>query len=97
MPDNETTALHERVVTLEHWRIQLDIANARAEEQRKHLDQRFNDLDKKVDTMSSNLDSKVTKINDSLTWIVRLVLGFVILAVLAIALKSGVTIPGALK
>jgi hypothetical protein len=96
MPE-DYTGLHERVVTLEHWRIQLDIANARAEEQRKHLDQRFNDLDKKVDTMSTNLDRKVTGINDSLTWIVRIVLGFVVLAVLTIALKNGVTIPGALK
>lgn len=94
MPEHEITALHERVVTLEHWRIQLDIANARAEEQRKHLDQRFNDLDKKVDTMSTNLDSKVTKINDSLTWIVRLVFGFVVIAVLAVALKGGVPLPG---
>lgn len=74
-------AIHDRVKTLEHWRISIDIANARAEEQRKHLDMRFDAL-----------DSKVSKINDSLTWIVRLVLGGVVLAVVTFAMKGGFTI-----
>jgi cytochrome c-type biogenesis protein CcmH/NrfG len=81
-PEHEITALHERIVTLEHWRIQLDIANARADEQRKHLDQRFDAL-----------DGKVTKINDSLTWIVRLVLGAIVLAIVTFALRGGFYIP----
>ena len=81
-PEHELSALHERIGTLEHWRIQLDIANARADEQRKHLDQRFDAL-----------DGKVSKINDSLTWIVRMVMGAIILAIVAFLVRGGFTIP----
>lgn len=81
-PEHDLTSIHERIVTLEHWRIQLDIANARADEQRKHLDQRFDAL-----------DGKVSKINDSLTWIVRLVLGALILAAITFAMRGGLNIP----
>lgn len=81
VPDLEFPSLHERLTTLEHWRIQLDIANARAEEQRKHLDQRFDQL-----------DGKVTKISESLSWIVRIVLGAVVLAAVTFAMKGGFNI-----
>ena len=81
-PEHELSALHERIGTLEHWRIQLDIANARADEQRKHLDQRFDAL-----------DGKVSKINDSLTWIVRMVMGAIILAIVAFLVRGGFNIP----
>lgn len=81
-PEYDLTQLHERIVTLEHWRIQLDIANARADEQRKHLDQRFDAL-----------DGKVSKINDSLTWIVRMIMGAIILAIVAFLVRGGFNVP----
>lgn len=75
-------SLHERVITLEHWRISTDIASARAEEQRKHLDQRFDSLDKKI-----------SKIDDTTTWAVRLVVGAIILAIVSFALRGGFNLP----
>ena len=74
----EIEALVARVTTLEHWRIQSDIANARAEEQRKHLDARFDALEKKLGAVSDNL-----------SWIVRLVLGGIVLAIIAFAMGGG--------
>jgi hypothetical protein len=76
--DQALTAIAERVLTLEHWRIQLDIAQARAEEQRKHLDLRFDALDKKIGS-----------VNDTLTWATRIVIGAVILAVITFAMRGG--------
>jgi hypothetical protein len=40
--------LRHRVMNIETWRAQRDIADARAEEQRKYLDQRFTSLEKKI-------------------------------------------------
>lgn len=81
-PEHDINAIHERVTTLEHWRIQRDIADARAEEQRKYLDQRFDAL-----------DGKVGKINESLTWIARMVLGAILLAFVAFLLRGGLNLP----
>lgn len=87
MPDeNEPTMtsddLRARVVSLEHWRIQLEIANARAEAERKHLDQRFDAV-----------EAQIGEINGSIKWAVRIVLGALLLAFITFALRGGLNLP----
>jgi hypothetical protein len=43
-----TTDLRTRILNLETWRSQRDIADARADEQRKYLDLRFGSLERKI-------------------------------------------------
>ena len=80
MPSDENLA--ERLAALEAWRVALEIANARAEEQRKFMAERFDGLDKKI-----------TDIGGTITWINRLVIGAIVLAVMAFLVKGGFTIP----
>lgn len=70
---------HEsRLQNVENWRNQQDIFNARRDEQFKHLDERFD-----------NIDTKISSINETLTWITRLVIGAIILAIVAFMVGGG--------
>jgi hypothetical protein len=86
------TDLRGRVVNLEHqgqghgrrlddlekWQRQSDLADARKEGEWKAM----ND---KIDAVGS----KVDKISDSLTWVVRLLIGGIIMAALAFLIRGG--------
>ncbi|WP_245262101.1 hypothetical protein [Hoeflea sp. 108] len=76
--DTTDSDLRARVTALEHWRTQREIAEARKDEQWKHMDQRFTDLDKKIDGL-----------NGTLTWIVRLIIGGIISGIVAFMLSGG--------
>ncbi len=68
-PATEDSDLRTRVVSVEHgmtaflarldaiekWQRQVEIADARADERWKHVDNRFNDLDKKIEKISGIL------------------------------------------
>lgn len=75
--------LDQRVQNVETWRNQQDVFNARRDEQFKHLDERFD-----------NIDTKIGGINDTLTWITRLVIGAIILAIVAFMVNGGFNVPG---
>lgn len=49
------TALLARLDAIEKWQRQVEIADARADERWKHVDNRFNDLDKKIEKISGIL------------------------------------------
>lgn len=70
--------LRARVVALEQWRVQRDIDSARHDERWKHMDAKIDAVGKKVD-----------KISDSLSWVVRLLIGGIIMAALAFMIKGG--------
>ena len=86
------TDLRARVVTLEHaaankeqrlagleaWRTQRDIESARNDERRKHMDDRFN-----------RIETKLSGLSDTLTWIMRLVIGGIVLAIIAFLVRGG--------
>ncbi|WP_079479730.1 hemolysin XhlA family protein [Halobacillus salinus] len=70
----------------------------------------FNELDKKVDELQNeqtqtkqrveHMEKKLDKIEDNTTWILRLILGAIIMAILAFILQSpetGITIGGVLS
>jgi hypothetical protein len=69
----------QRLAAMETWQRQSDLADARKEGEWKAM----ND---KIDAVGS----KVDKISDSLTWVVRLLVGGIIMAALALLFKSGV-------
>lgn len=68
----------ERLKALEEWRLQRDIADARAEEQRKHLDARFDALQKEI-----------RDVNDTLRWVNRLIVGGIIMGILTFLISGG--------
>lgn len=74
----DTGDLRARVVALENWRVQRDIESARHDERWKHMDDRFN-----------RLEAKLAGVSDTLTWITRLIIGGIIMAVVAFMVGGG--------
>lgn len=72
------TDLRARVVALEQWRVQRDIESARHDEKWKHMDDRFN-----------RLELKLASVSDTLTWIMRIVLGGILMGVVAFLIRGG--------
>lgn len=68
----------QRLTALETWQRQSDLADARKEGEWKAM----ND---KIDAVGS----KVDKISDSLQWVVRLLIGGIIMAALGFLIKGG--------
>lgn len=91
--EHSGAALNQRMTTIEAWRQQSDIADARKEEQFKHMDSRFGSLDTKIDGVERTLGTKIDGVSGSLSWIGRLVIGGVVAAVLAYFFRGGVNIP----
>ena len=72
------TDLRARVVALEQWKVQRDIESARHDERWKHMDDRFN-----------RLEVKLASVSDTLTWITRLIIGGIIMAIVAFMIGGG--------
>ncbi|MCF7646040.1 hypothetical protein KQ943_11540 [Pseudochrobactrum asaccharolyticum] len=71
-----------RVVVLEKFQVQSEIADARKDEQWKHMDNRFNDLEKKISGVS-----------DTLAKVVWLIISALILGVVSFMIKGGFNVP----
>lgn len=76
--EHQTQGHGQRLTALETWQRQSDLADARKEGEWKAM----ND---KIDAVGS----KVDKISDSLQWVVRLLIGGIIMAALAFMIKGG--------
>jgi hypothetical protein len=70
--------LRARVGALESWRVGRDIESARHDERWAHLESRFNRVEKGL-----------TDINATLVWVMRIVIGAVIAAGLALIFRGG--------
>ncbi len=76
--EHQITAIALRVTSLEQWQRQVELADARKDEQWKHMDNRFNDLEKKISGVS-----------DTLAKVVWLIISALILGVVSFLLKGG--------
>lgn len=76
--EQQLTVMFSRLVVLEKFQVQSDISDARKDEQWKHMDNRFNELEKKISGVS-----------DTLVWVVRLIIGALVLGVIGFMLKGG--------
>lgn len=74
--------LRARVVALEQWKTESEIRSARHDERWLALEGRFTGIEKDI-----------SGINDTLTWLMRLVIGGMILAVVGFSIKGGLYIP----
>jgi len=75
---SELVEVHRRVQALEEWRQELEISRAREDENRKHMDQRFNSIE------AGLKDIKAVFIR--VGWVVA---SAVILAVVTFVLRGG--------
>lgn len=80
--EHKALAAEPRLAGLEAWQRQMDIFNARKDEQFKNLTDRFDTLDKKIDNVSGGI-SKVL-------WLVG---AAVVAVVVGFALKGGFIVP----
>lgn len=71
-----------RITTLEQWRVATDLIAARKDVAWENLVKTVDTVEKKIDGMAGNL-----------TWIVRLVLGGIILGIIAFLFKGGFQVP----
>ncbi|MCF7672508.1 hypothetical protein KQ944_12775 [Bacillus subtilis] len=80
--EQQLTGMLPRVVVLEKFQVQSEIADARKDEQWKHMDNRFNDLEKKISGVS-----------DTLAKVVWLIISALILGVVSFMIKGGFNVP----
>lgn len=73
---------NQRLSALEQWRTTVDIASARRDVAFENLVKTVDNVDKKIDGMAGNM-----------TWIVRLIIGGIILGVIAFMIRGGFKIP----
>jgi len=76
--EQQLTGMLPRVVVLEKFQVQSEIADARKDEQWKHMDNRFNDLEKKISGVS-----------DTLAKVVWLIISALILGVISFMIRGG--------
>ncbi|WP_246301188.1 hemolysin XhlA family protein [Mycoplana rhizolycopersici] len=81
--EQKLMTLDTRLSALEAWQRQMDIFNARRDEQFKALTDSFSLLNKKIDDL-----------NGTLKWAVKVILGAMLAAVVAFMVKGGFHIPG---
>jgi hypothetical protein len=80
--EHQSTLFSQRIGELEKWQRVSDIADARKDEQFKSMDARFNSIDKKIEA-----------INATLSRIMWLVLGGIIMGAVGFMLKGGFNLP----
>jgi hypothetical protein len=81
--EQKLMTIDTRLSALEAWQRQMDIFNARRDEQFKALTDSFSLLNKKIDDL-----------NGTLKWAVKVILGAMLAAVVAFMVKGGFHIPG---
>lgn len=72
----------QRITTLEQWRVAADLIAARKDVAWENLVKTVDTVDKKIDGMAGNM-----------TWIVRLIIGGLIMGVIAFLFKGGFKVP----
>ncbi|MDM8343807.1 hypothetical protein P8H26_00155 [Pseudochrobactrum sp. sp1633] len=70
------------MTNLEQWQRQAELADARKDEQWKHMDNRFNDLEKKISGVS-----------DTLAKVIWLIISVLILSVVSFMIRGGFAVP----
>lgn len=81
--EQKALSTEPKIAALEAWQRQMDIFNARRDEQFKALTDSFSLLNKKIDDL-----------NGTLKWAVKVILGAMLAAVIAFMVKGGFHIPG---
>ncbi|URQ76156.1 MAG: hypothetical protein NBV76_05195 [Candidatus Ochrobactrum gambitense] len=76
--EHQITSIIPRITALELWQRQSEIADARTDEKWKNVDNRFNDLDKKID--------KVSGVLQKIMW---LVISGLVMALVAFIVNGG--------
>lgn len=67
-----------RLSIVEQWRAQMDILNARRDEQFKNLTDRFDSLNSKIDGVKTEISGDLGELKGSLTWLSRLIISALI-------------------
>ncbi|NOV17894.1 hypothetical protein E5S70_17735 [Ensifer adhaerens] len=95
--EHKTAALDQRLTTLEQWRAQSDIADARKEEQFKSLLEKFGMMDRKIDGVDTSLNRKMDDLGGNIRWLGKIVIGAALSAmvagIVAFTMKGGFHIP----
>jgi hypothetical protein len=68
-----------RLANIETWRTERDIERARHDEKWTNMERRFDHIEKKIGS-----------INDSMTWITRLIIGAIVLAGITFMMSGGI-------
>lgn len=71
-----------RLTSLEAWQRQRDIDSARH-------DEKWNAMEARIDTRFSNIEVSLNSVQGSLTWVTRLLIGGIIMAVVAFMVGGG--------
>ncbi|EJL54867.1 hypothetical protein PMI09_02183 [Rhizobium sp. CF122] len=80
--EHQSTLHSQQIAELEKWQRLSDVADARKDEQFKNMDVRFTSIDKKIEA-----------INATLSRIMWLVLGGIIMGAVGFMLKGGFNLP----
>lgn len=88
--EHKTAAIDQRLTTIEQWRAQSDIADARKDEQ-------FKSLLEKVGILDTSMNKKMDELGGNIKWVGKLVIGSalsaIVAGVVAFMMKGGFYIP----
>lgn len=76
--EHNFSAALARLAIVEQWRAQMDILNARRDEQFENLKGRFDSLNIKIDGVKTEISGDLGELKGSLTWLSRLIIGAII-------------------
>ncbi len=79
----------QRLTALEAWQRQSEIADARKDEQWRHLDSRFSTLNGKIDDVETTLGKKIDGVSGTLSWMGKLIIGGIVAGIIAFMIKGG--------
>jgi hypothetical protein len=84
--EHQVSSHHNRLAALEEWKQQSQIYDAKKEEQLNSMQALFN-------MRFTAVEEKLSSIGGTMTWIMRLVIGGLLLGVIAFLLKGGFNLP----
>lgn len=76
------SSLEKRLEAMENWKVQQEVITALAEQNKHYTDERFDRLEKRLDS-----------IENLMGWIMKLIIGSIIGALMAYVLQGGLVIP----
>lgn len=87
--EGRVSKLEDLSTTAAQWRQDLAVREARREEQTKHIDERFDRIEKDMREGFTRFEGTLNRFGNNFTWAARIALGAVILSVVGFLIKGG--------
>jgi len=84
-------SLSKRVKTLEEWHVEVKVEHAIDVENRKFLNQKFNQMSTNIHELEVKFDTKFDKIYSAQSWLMKLIVGAIVVSFMAFVIEGGLS------